>query len=180
MLASKVLRHKKPRLRILVSFVQDSGRGSSLAAADILIQEGISAEVIDVFSVKPFDEYAIFASAAKTGRVVSVKEHNVATGLGAAVAELLAEKLPTPMRFAGMRTFGIFSVDISWLTQTCDAVLPSCEVLFCGEKSGFLAICASQPLVLKQECASQVARSTSQVARSASQVVRFALRLSEI
>ena len=106
MLASKVLRHKKPRLRILVSFVQDSGRGSSLAAADILIQEGISAEVIDVFSVKPFDEYAIFASAAKTGRVVSVKEHTVATGLGAAVAELLAEKLPTPMRFAGMRTFG--------------------------------------------------------------------------
>lgn len=106
MLASKVLRHKKPRLRILVSFVQDSGRGSSLAAADILIQEGISAEVIDVFSVKPFDEYAILASAAKTGRVVSVKEHNVATGLGAAVAELLAEKLPTPMRFAGMRTFG--------------------------------------------------------------------------
>ena len=106
MLASKVLRHKKPRLRILVSFVQDSGRGSSLAAADILIQEGISAEVIDVFSVKPFDEYAILASAAKTGRVVSVEEHNVATGLGAAVAELLAEKLPTPMRFAGMRTFG--------------------------------------------------------------------------
>lgn len=106
MLASKVLRHKKPRLRILVSFVQDSGRGSSLAAADILIQEGISAEVIDVFSVKPFDEYAILASAAKTGRVVSVEEHNVATGLGAAAAELLAEKLPTPIRFAGMRTFG--------------------------------------------------------------------------
>lgn len=90
----------------MVSFVQDSGRGSSLAAADILIQEGISAEVIDVFSVKPFDEYAILASAAKTGRVVSVEEHNVATGLGAAVAELLAEKLPMPMRFAGMRTFG--------------------------------------------------------------------------
>ena len=106
MLASKVLRHKKPRLRILVSFVQDSGRGSSLAAADILIQEGISAEVIDVFSVKPFDEYAILASAAKTGRVVSVEEHNVATGLGAAVAELLAEKLPMPMRFTGMRIFG--------------------------------------------------------------------------
>ncbi|WP_314019492.1 transketolase C-terminal domain-containing protein [Lancefieldella parvula] len=35
-----------------------------------------------------------------------VEEHNVATGLGAAVAELLAEQLPTPMRFAGMRTFG--------------------------------------------------------------------------
>ena len=42
-------------------------RLSSLAAADILAQEGISAEVIDVFSVKPLDEDAILASAAKTG-----------------------------------------------------------------------------------------------------------------
>ena len=78
----------------------------SLAAAEILAQEGISAEIIDVFSIKPLDEEAILASAAKTRRVVSVEEHSVATGLGAAVAQLLSEKLPTPMRFAGMRTFG--------------------------------------------------------------------------
>ena len=78
----------------------------SLKAAEILAQEGISAEVIDVFSIKPLDEGVILASAAKTRRVVTVEEHNIAGGLGAAVAELLAEKLPTPMRFAGMRTFG--------------------------------------------------------------------------
>ena len=78
----------------------------ALAAADLLAEEKISAEVIDVFSVKPLDEEVILASAEKTRHVVTVEEHNVATGLGAAVAELLAEQLPTPMRFAGMRTFG--------------------------------------------------------------------------
>ena len=78
----------------------------ALAAADLLAEEKISAEVIDVFSIKPLDEEVILASAEKTRHVVTVEEHNVATGLGAAVAELLAEQLPTPMRFAGMRTFG--------------------------------------------------------------------------
>ena len=78
----------------------------ALAAADLLAEEKISAEVIDVFSIKPLDEEIILASAEKTRHVVTVEEHNVATGLGAAVAELLAEQLPTPMRFAGMRTFG--------------------------------------------------------------------------
>ena len=67
---------------------------------------------------------------------------------------------------------GVFSVDISWLTQTCDAVLPSCEVLFCGEKSDFLAICTSQPQLLKQKGASQVARSASQLLGPTSQVGR--------
>ena len=79
---------------------------------------------------------------------------------------------------------GVFSADISRLTQTCDALLKSCEVLlqscdvlFYGEKTDFLAICTSQPPVLKQKstsqvagCASQVARSTSQLGRSTSQV----------
>ena len=78
----------------------------ALDAADILAKEGISAEVVDVFSVKPLDEDVILASAAKTGHVVTCEEHNVNTGMGAAVAELLAERLPTPMRFVGMRTFG--------------------------------------------------------------------------
>ena len=80
--------------------------GEALEAAEILAGEGISAEVIDAYSVKPLDEEAILASAAKTGRVVTCEEHSVATGLGAAVAELLAEREPTPMRFVGMRTFG--------------------------------------------------------------------------
>ena len=78
----------------------------ALAAADALAEKGISAEVIDVFSVKPLAEDVILASAEKTGRVVTAEEHMVIGGMGSAVAELLAEKLPTPMRFVGMRTFG--------------------------------------------------------------------------
>ena len=78
----------------------------SLAAADILAKSGISAEVIDVFSVKPLAEDVILASAEKTGRVVTVEEHMVSTGMGSAVAALLAEKRPTPMRFVGMGSFG--------------------------------------------------------------------------
>jgi len=54
--------------------------------------------------------------------------------------------------------------------QTCDALLQSCEVLFYGEKTGFLAKCTSQPPVLKQKSTSQVVGSTSQVDKSTSQV----------
>ena len=78
----------------------------ALAAAEALAEKGISAEVIDVFSVKPLAEDVILASAEKTGRVVTAEEHMVIGGMGSAVAELLAEKLPTPMRFVGMRSFG--------------------------------------------------------------------------
>lgn len=78
----------------------------ALAAADQLAEKGISAEVVDVFSVKPLDEDAILATATKTGRVVTCEEHMVWGGMGSAVAELLASKLPTPMRFVGMRSFG--------------------------------------------------------------------------
>lgn len=78
----------------------------ALAAADILAADGIEVEVIDAYSVKPLDEETVLASAAKTGRVVTVEEHSTATGLGAAVAELLGEKHPCPMRLLGMETFG--------------------------------------------------------------------------
>ena len=78
----------------------------ALAAADQLAEKGISAEVIDVFSVKPLDEDAILATATKTGRVVTCEEHMVWGGMGSAVAELLASKLPTPMSFVGLRSFG--------------------------------------------------------------------------
>lgn len=78
----------------------------ALAAADLLERKGIDAEVLDVFSVKPLDEDAILASAGKTGHVVTCEEHTVRGGMGSAVAELLSERLPTPMSLVGMRTFG--------------------------------------------------------------------------
>ena len=78
----------------------------ALAAADALAAEGISAEVVDVMSVKPLDEETIIASAAKTGRVLTVEEHSIYGGMGSAVAELLGEKNPVPVTRLGMTTFG--------------------------------------------------------------------------
>ena len=75
----------------------------ALAAADILEGGGITAEVIDAFSVKPLDEQTIIASARKTGCVVVAEEHSVHGGLSSAVAELLAEEYPVPCRFVAMR-----------------------------------------------------------------------------
>ncbi len=74
----------------------------ALAAAEELAAEGISAEVIDAFSVKPLDRETIVASAKKTGRVVVAEEHSVHGGLGAAVAQALVEEHPVPMQFIGM------------------------------------------------------------------------------
>lgn len=78
----------------------------ALAAADALAAEGISVEVVDVMSVKPLDEETIIASAAKTGRVLTVEEHSIYGGMGSAVAELLSEKHPVPVTRLGMTTFG--------------------------------------------------------------------------
>ena len=79
----------------------------ALLAAEALEAEGIQAEVIDLATVKPLDEEAILASARKTGAVVVAEEHNMAGGLGEAVAAVLARELPTPMAFVnGEDKFG--------------------------------------------------------------------------
>ena len=78
----------------------------ALEAAEKLAEEGISAEVIDVFSIKPLDEETIIASAKKTGKVVTVEEHMVRGGMGSAVAELLVQTCPVPMKIMGMNGFG--------------------------------------------------------------------------
>jgi len=75
----------------------------ALVAADMLAKDGISAEVIHVPTVKPLDEETILASVKKTGAVVTAEEGQIAGGLGSAVAELLGEQLPTPMRRIGMK-----------------------------------------------------------------------------
>lgn len=78
----------------------------ALDAANILEKEGISAEVLDIFSVKPLDEETILASASKTGHVVTCEEHSIYGGMGSAVAELLGEKLPVPCHRVGLSSFG--------------------------------------------------------------------------
>lgn len=74
----------------------------ALKAADRLAEEGIRAEVIDAFCIKPLDKETILASAQKTGCVVTAEEHGVYGGLGSAVAELLAAEGPLPMEFVAM------------------------------------------------------------------------------
>ena len=73
-----------------------------LKAAKLLEAEGVSAEVVHVPTIKPLDEATILASARKTGRVVTAEEAQVAAGFGGAVAELLSEQLPTPLRRIGI------------------------------------------------------------------------------
>ena len=75
----------------------------TLEAADRLAAEGISAEVINIHTIKPLDEELVIASAKKTGKVVTVEEHSVIGGLGSAVCDLLAEKAPTPVKRIGVQ-----------------------------------------------------------------------------
>lgn len=74
-----------------------------LVAAKELEQRGIQAEVVHVPTIKPLDEETILASVKKTGRVVAAEEAQIAAGFGGAIAELLGEKLPTPLYRVGMR-----------------------------------------------------------------------------
>ncbi|HEY59970.1 MAG TPA: transketolase [Anaerolineae bacterium] len=75
----------------------------ALKAAELLGEEGISAEVIDMHTLKPIDQDIILTTAQKTGYVLTVEDHQIECGLGGAVAEVLIENLPTPMRRIGLR-----------------------------------------------------------------------------
>jgi len=77
-----------------------------LEAARRLAAEGVNAEVVNVATITPLDEETILGSAGKTGRVITVEDHGVNGGLGGAVAELLGEVMPTPLRRLGVTGFG--------------------------------------------------------------------------
>ena len=68
-----------------------------LTQASLNAQDGISAEVINIHTIKPLDEDIIVNSAKKTGKVVTAEEHSVIGGLGSAVCDCLCEKAPTPV-----------------------------------------------------------------------------------
>ncbi|REJ83638.1 MAG: transketolase family protein [Bacteroidetes bacterium] len=79
----------------------------SLQAAEILEEQGISAEVINIHTIKPLDEKAIIRSVQKTGCVVSAEEHQINGGLGDAIAHVLVRNNPTPQEFVAVKdTFG--------------------------------------------------------------------------
>ncbi|MFT4800389.1 MAG: transketolase [Sediminicola sp.] len=79
----------------------------ALEAANVLNEKGISAEVINIHTIKPLDDKAILDSVAKTGCIVTAEEHNFLGGLGESVARVLALNNPTPQEFVATNdTFG--------------------------------------------------------------------------
>ncbi len=79
----------------------------ALVAAEALEAKGISAEVINIHTIKPLDEEAILKSVAKTGCVVTAEEHNILGGLGESVARTLALNTPAPQEFVAVNdSFG--------------------------------------------------------------------------
>ena len=103
------------------------------AAADALAADGISAEVIDAFSVKPLDGATILESVAKTRCVVTAEEHSVIGGLGSAVCELLAGADPVCVECVAVRDrfgksgefeelLGYFNIDATAIVEAVKKV----------------------------------------------------------
>jgi transketolase len=75
----------------------------AIKAAAILAEQGITARVIDMFTVKPIDKEAVIKAADETGAIVTAENHNILNGLGSAVAEVLVENRPIPMERIGVK-----------------------------------------------------------------------------
>jgi transketolase len=89
----------------------------ALAAADLLAQEGVSARVLNMATVRPIDRAAISAAAQETAGIVTVEEHTTFGGLGSAVAEVVVATHPVPMRLLGFP--GVFAPtgSAAWLFE---------------------------------------------------------------
>ena len=74
----------------------------ALEAAELLAQEGVSAAVVNISTIKPIDSHLIIKMAKETGAMVTCEEHNIMGGLGGAVAEVLVESAPIPMARVGV------------------------------------------------------------------------------
>ena len=80
----------------------------AIEAEALLAADGISAEIINIHTIKPIDRELVVKSALKTGKVVTVEEHSIIGGLGSAVAEVLSEEAPTKLYRIGVRDeFGV-------------------------------------------------------------------------
>ena len=75
----------------------------ALKAAEILDKKGVFVRVIDMFILKPIDKETIIECAKETGAIITAENHNIINGLGSAVAEVLAENIPTPMERVGVK-----------------------------------------------------------------------------
>jgi transketolase len=79
----------------------------ALAAAELLAADGVRARVLNMATVRPLDRDAIVAAARETGAIVTAEEHTVFGGLGSAVAEVVVQTVPVPMRILGVP--GVFA-----------------------------------------------------------------------
>lgn len=75
----------------------------TLEAAQILAEKGIDAEVLNMSTLKPVDREAILDSSLKTRRIVTVEEHNIVNGLGAAIADVIVKENPVKMKMIGIK-----------------------------------------------------------------------------
>ncbi len=75
----------------------------SLEAAEALKQEGISAKVVNIHTIKPLDVEGVVKAASETGAVITAENHNILNGLGSAVAEAFVENCPVPMKRIGIK-----------------------------------------------------------------------------
>ena len=79
----------------------------AVVAEAMLREEGISAEIINIHTIKPLDEAAILESVRKTGCAVSAEEHQINGGLGDSIAQVLAKNMPSPLEYVGVNdSFG--------------------------------------------------------------------------
>lgn len=112
--ATPIITSKDTPFEIGKAYVFDKGNDATiiatgtmtyqaLLAAESLYKDGIDAEVIHCPTIKPLDGVTILQSVRKTGKVVTVEEHQINGGLGSAVAELLSEHRPAPLRRVGVR-----------------------------------------------------------------------------
>jgi transketolase len=75
----------------------------ALEVSEELEKEGIQARVLDIHTIKPLDEEAVLLAAKETGAIVTVEDANIIGGLGGAVAELISEKYPVPLKRVGVK-----------------------------------------------------------------------------
>ncbi|MBI4341558.1 MAG: transketolase family protein, partial [Candidatus Omnitrophica bacterium] len=75
----------------------------ALKAAELLAKEGLQARIINLHTLKPIDRPVIICAAKETGAIVTAEEHTVIGGLGGAVAEVVVQECPVPMRFVGVQ-----------------------------------------------------------------------------
>jgi transketolase len=111
----------------------------ALEAADKLARKGISAEVVNMSTIKPVDAAAIVTSAAKTRHVLTVENHSVIGGLGSAVAEVLSERYPTRLRRVGIQdqfgTSGSLDTILKRYGLTAENICNQAESFLAGKES---------------------------------------------